>query len=214
MAEASGEGEPFRNALVDIGSELAEPAFDRLVNSELLKDLPVVGVTIGLARLSGAIRDKLFALKVDRFLANLGNAAAGDIAAMRFELKRDPELAQRTGRCLAITLDRLDEIEKAEITAKLFLAFLRKRLNLYQLRRLCRVVDQGFLDDLQLFAGLESPEDIVPGDFRGALIQIGLAETSTVTRARFDGNGAISVEVTSVGRLYWCAMNNRWHAAP
>jgi hypothetical protein len=187
--------------LTELGADLVEPAFDRLLTSEVIKDLPVLGSAVRIARTVGAIRDRIFAAKVHRFLAVLGDISEAEINEMLWSLKKDPELRDRVGATVLTVLDRLDELDKARLIGKAFRSYLRNRIDLAQCRRICLVVNSSFADDLETFIALPSPKAPVPKELEGALIVTGLYEASRTT-VDLGGFGAINVSVSELGKLF------------
>src|SRR5690349_9966176 len=116
--------------LTEVGADLIEPAFDHLLTSDVVKDLPVLGSAVRIARSVGAIRDRIFAAKVQRFLLALGDSDDTQINDMLWTLKRDPELRDRVGATVLTVLDRIDELDKARMIGKAFRAYLRKLVDL------------------------------------------------------------------------------------
>jgi len=63
-------------------------------------------------------------------------------------MKRSPAVAKNIATQLMIALDRLDEIEKADLLARIFRAFVERRIDNEEMRRLCAALDRVFLSDL------------------------------------------------------------------
>ena len=55
--------------LKDLAIDLSEVALDSLSENELVKDIPVIGTFVRLARVTRSIPDLIFAKKVERFIS-------------------------------------------------------------------------------------------------------------------------------------------------
>jgi hypothetical protein len=55
--------------LQEIAIELTDTAIDTLTDSELVKEIPVVGTLVRLAKATHSISDRIFAKKVETFIS-------------------------------------------------------------------------------------------------------------------------------------------------
>jgi len=58
--------------LQEVAIDLSEVALDSLTDNEIIKDIPVVGTFVRLARATMSIPDRIFAKKVERFISAFG----------------------------------------------------------------------------------------------------------------------------------------------
>lgn len=133
------------DALVDI----AEIGVDEFLDEGIIKDIPVVGTIYKLAKAGISIKDRFFIRKVGRFLVALHEINTGDKQAFQDGIKNDPEMAKKVGENLIIILDRLDDLDKPSILAKLFNAYIEKKIDFSTFRRLASAVERAYIDDLK-----------------------------------------------------------------
>jgi len=201
------EQENLRAQLTGIGADLVEPAFDTLIASEILKEIPVLGIGARIASAAGTIRDRIFAAKLLRFLEALGDVDGADVREMRYRLKKDPELRDRVGSTVMVIIERLDEVEKARMIAKAFRAYLSNRIDLPQFRRIGLAVNTAFLDDLQAFASLPTTKNLGESSLAQFLISAGLTEQAQ-TGFQMGDFTSLSITVSSLGELFWHLMRD------
>jgi hypothetical protein len=106
--------------LLEAVLENGEVVMDALRDDEFLKDIPVVGNAFRLCKAIDTFRDKTFAAKLQNFLFGLGNTSKV-AAKWKQRLKQSPDEAQRIGETLWLILDRLTDLDKADLLAKIFM---------------------------------------------------------------------------------------------
>jgi hypothetical protein len=82
--------------------------------------------------------------------------------------------AKRLGDGIVLILDRLDDLEKPQLIAKVFAALVRGRIDLDTFRRLASAIDIGFLEDLLALTKHEPKHDEVAPDCIPNLLRTGL----------------------------------------
>ena len=95
-----------------------------------------------------AIAEEAFQDKLDRFVKGVGNIEPAEAELFAEELGKDKE---RFFKKLILSLDRLDEEGKADLTAKLFRAAVSFLLDKDQFNRLLSVIEKTYYDDLTMF---------------------------------------------------------------
>jgi hypothetical protein len=139
---------------------------DALVDDALpgaVRDLPVVGVLVGLLRTGVSVRDYDFARKVARFLGELASVPEDQRREFIGEMHADPEKAQEVGEHLILVLDRLDDLAKAILLARAFKAYLLRRIDRRLFERLASALDRAPKSSLIRLASFYSSEPPPPG---------------------------------------------------
>jgi len=131
---------PLKN-LAEAVADVTEVGLDRLLGEGLLRDIPVLGVLIQLRKTVGVVRDHIFARKVLRFLLRLAEVPVSEREAFIAGLNTVEE-RRRLGETLVLLLDRLDDMAKPEMLAKLFAAHLRGRCDWPTFRRLSLALER------------------------------------------------------------------------
>ena len=144
---------PIHSLTIQINSQLflwklAEFAIDQVLDDGLLADLPFVGwIAKGLS-FKRSISDRILHHKLLRFLKTLESVSAGEKAEFRSRISDDPSYRRRVGESLLLVLDRVDDVQKAEIIAKCFDHFTTDDIDLETLQTLCGIVQGSTLADL------------------------------------------------------------------
>lgn len=134
------------NAL-DLLSDVGEVGIDRLLMEGPLHDVPILGGIVKTAKLGIAIRDRTFAKKVLRFLFQLQSVPHEEREAFA-EKMSDADLRERVGDQLILSLDRLDDAEKANLLGLMFRAYVRDRVSYQEFNRLAAAIDRARFADL------------------------------------------------------------------
>lgn len=137
--------------LQEVAIDVSEAALDSLTDNEIIKDIPVVGSFVRLARATMSIPDRIFAKKVERFISVTNSIPRERRDQFHTRLEAEPNLRRKAGEVLVFTLDRIEDLQKAAITGKLFSHFIMGDIDFDILRRLLVAVDRGFIDDLLSF---------------------------------------------------------------
>ncbi|HKP03005.1 MAG TPA: hypothetical protein VJU77_06515 [Chthoniobacterales bacterium] len=120
----------------ELASDLAEVAIDAVLDDGLLKDIPIVGSLINLAKFAKSIPDRIFAAKVARFVSALSRISKPNTQAFLVEIAGDSAKRSKLSEVLTLTIDRMDDLEKSEYIACVFMAYVEQMIDLTVLRRL------------------------------------------------------------------------------
>jgi hypothetical protein len=182
--------------------EWAELGIDALMDDGMLKDIPFFGSIVKICGVSKTIRDKLFVRKVWDFLRACPRFTEVEKETFAQAHLNDPEKAQRLGDAIVLILDKLDDLQKPEMLAKVFAALVRGSISLEAFRRLAAAIDIGFLADLQAFATMRYA---TPDQMRALfpnLVRTGLTEIRGAAMPGEGGMRRISCEIGELGRQF------------
>jgi hypothetical protein len=174
----------MKQELIEIALDFSEIALDRLIENELLKEIPIVGTLVRAAKAAKSIPDLIFAKKIERFVAAGNRVSPEKKEALLKSLQTDSEMGRKAGECIVLMLDRADDLTKASIIGELFVKLLERSISLEEFRRLTAAVDRSFVDDLLLF-----PEWALHGKTRG------------FDPRRLDGTGLVERVYPNLGEL-------------
>lgn len=127
--------------LKSIGMDYGEIALDALTDSELLKQIPVLGTLQKAYGIAGNISNHLFAKKLLRFLNEFSDISAKDRREMISKLVVNTEERQRIGETLMLILDKLNDMKKPTLLARAFRAFLENKIALEDFVDLAQSID-------------------------------------------------------------------------
>lgn len=162
------------NQVIDTSVEFFEAIGDQFFEDSLFKDIPILSTAVNMARLGKTITDRIFLKKVAKFLVSLSNIKEKERKKFYSKLETDQKLRDKTGEVLVLILDRLDDLEKPEILAKIFMAYINDLVNFNQFRQLASAIDLAYIEDLKQL--IRSSTDTQ--DFKEGLLRTGLTAIS------------------------------------
>ena len=128
--------------LTSVIAEYAEIGLDAALGDGLLKEIPVVGTLVGLAKVGMTIRDRMFLDKLLKFLRGLQNVPEEDRRSMVQNLQADPGYGRNVGQHLIELLERLDGHRKPQMIAKVFEAYLSERVDIRTFNQLILAIER------------------------------------------------------------------------
>jgi hypothetical protein len=135
----------------EIAIDFSELALDSLTDDGILKDLPVIGTLVRIAKATRSMSDFIFANKIKRFIEASEQMPFEKKEQFRAILDAKPELRQKAGEVVVMALNSADDLKKAGIIGKLFSHFILNEIDFETLRRLLVAVNRAFIDDLLNF---------------------------------------------------------------
>lgn len=139
----------FLDEFIPIGMDVAEIGIDSLLESEVLKNIPIVKTVYGLAKVSLAIRDKYLLKKLLVFIETLnqGNAKPEEIEKRKKAAENNEGWIRKEVELITIHLDRLDELEKAQITGAFYIEYVNQNISWTQYREYLAIIERVFFQD-------------------------------------------------------------------
>lgn len=166
-----------------------EAVADVVMNGDLITSIPFVGLAWKSAKALDDVRDRLFAAKIGRFMFGLGELSEAEKDQMKTAFAERDDI-RRIGEVLVLTLENLNDLNKATLMGALFRQYIDNRLSGEDFRRLASAINLVFWDDLSEFiwghcdsacqtrlttSGLYSASVGIPTD---SYVVIGVAVTS------------------------------------
>ena len=183
--------------IVEVGADfLASDMFG--ASGDLFADIPIVGTLFQVMKAVDSVRDRALSVKLMRFLEPFEEASKNDRDKFRKRLMQDEAETRRVGEILFLVVERLTDLDKAQILGCLFVSYLNEQLSSIELRRMAQAVDISFADDLVSL--IESDGDINQSEalWLKSLVPSSLAEPVGATM--FDEMGKIYYSMTELGK--------------
>lgn len=127
----------------EVLKELAEAGMDQAFKDGFFKDLPIIGTVIGLFKTGAAVRDALFVKRVGRFLLALDAVPLSVREGFVRKIDTEPEEKKKVSESLLLLLDRMDDMDKPQILARLFVPYLYGHIDLDTFKRLSVALDRA-----------------------------------------------------------------------
>jgi len=134
---------------------------------------------------------------------------------MARQAQSTPEEYEKVGETLFLVLDRLIDLEKPQLLANVFVAYLGDHLTAIDLQRLAQAIDLAHTSDLHELIGCS--EAVLNGNDMDAtnLPWMQMLGPSGLTIARAGGVGVVRTryELTPLGQLLWRAVRYKFPQA-
>lgn len=186
-----------KKELLEVALDNAEVLIDQYLDNEVVKEIPLLGTALKLVKAATDIRDRMFAAKIAKFLGALNSISEEQKEKLQDKMKNEPEEVNKVGEVVLFTLDRLSDLNKPVIIAKVFLAYIDGYLKGNDFRRIVEAVDIAFIDDLSKFFSIHTPPKNSQEPYLRYLTRTGLTEV--VAGKTFDDAGELYYELTKLG---------------
>jgi hypothetical protein len=212
--------------LTNIGIELAEIPLDKLLDEGLLKDIPIISTIIGIGKTAQSIKNLLFLKKIIYFMSEVGNIPQKEREDVINEIDKSRKFSVRVGEKLLYIIDKSEDHKSAQIVAKLFSAFLKRKITYSQFLKSSMIVNNVFIDDLKRFVNssrdfhyrIEDVSDLVGSglfDIEAEPIDVNVEDqddyhksrTSEKYKANVEG-GDLKANVSIIGRIIKDVLKN------
>ena len=199
--------------LQGLTKDFAEIGIDAFLKDGLLKDIPILGSVIGLAKAGNDVRNFLFAKKVASFLYQLREIPTEQRISMISKIEEDEKFKVKIGEKLLYIIEKCEDHEKVTLVAKMFCAFLRKEIGYSDFLKASKVIDSAFAGDLDIFIKLdqtymsleESGEWVIWGLFEISAKRQKIELTKEVTYgddAEYQLHGeALEAKLSDIGKI-------------
>lgn len=167
-----------------ITTEYLESGLDSLLDTGVLKDIPIVGTIISIYKTGYAVKDWSFIRKITRFLFELKKIPQQEREEFLSDLNKDSKLSNRVGEKLILIIEKLDDIEKADMLGKLFSALIMGKIDSDTFFRLSMYVDRVYINDLIAINNNKKCNSIV----KESLANIGIMSMHSVQAGGFLGS--------------------------
>ncbi|HLO70671.1 MAG TPA: hypothetical protein VK167_07375 [Flavipsychrobacter sp.] len=127
---------------VDIIKDNMEVLLDSVLNEGILKDIPIIGNLVGVAKAYGSFRERFFLKKIILFLHNVSSVSQQE--KEEFEIKHLTKESDklRFYEKLLIILGKCDDLDKADIISSLFLSLIDEKINTHKFIRAVTAVEK------------------------------------------------------------------------
>lgn len=133
----------------DLFADLTEVGLDTLQENEIIKEIPILGSVVNIARGVNSYRERVFLNKIKIFVEKIGTTTEEQRKRLVDESQKSEQSKSRLGDAVFTTIEQSDSVFKIELMAVAFEAFLKKEFDEYYLRSLSHIIKNTFSDDLR-----------------------------------------------------------------
>lgn len=137
--------------LQNVTISLAEAIMDSLMGDGVVKDIPIIGTIVGLGKGTIGIKEHLFLKKIIFFISELKDIPPSKRFEMIEKINCSGNFRIKVGEKLLYIIDKCDDHEKSQITARLFSAFLSEKINYDEFLRAAHIIEGLMAEDLKWF---------------------------------------------------------------
>ncbi len=158
--------------LKEITSDFVEKVLDSQISDEILKEIPILKVLVGIKNIYTSYTDRIFIKKAMNVLLELGDVNWKERVELTREL--DDEDSSGTEKIL-MAIDQLETIKKCKVFGKLCKLKAQNKIDADEFSRMTKLIQDSYLDDLELvpYFKEKKKEDVYEDEFF-PLIALGL----------------------------------------
>jgi hypothetical protein len=134
--------------ITQLATDLGEVAIDAVLDKGILKDVPLLGSVVNIAKAAASVRDRLLLRKIQAFLSPCSILTDVERAGFHERMQAEAEFKSRVEQILVLHLDRCDDFKKAEIMGAVFIGLVRGHIDLDTFYRLAYCIDRSFAGDI------------------------------------------------------------------
>ena len=180
--------------LTSLGIDGAEIILDSVLETGILKDIPIFGIIYKSAKTLKNIENIFFMKKIYNFLFEIKSISTEKRKEFILELEESIGYNQKAGETLITLLARLDHVSKPSILGKLMKAKMEENISIEIFLRLSYIIEKAFIYDLN------NINRIIQNNNRNVIALENLA-TLNLLRKSLLSSGAYSYELTSLGEI-------------
>jgi hypothetical protein len=183
--------------LLEAALENTEVVVDQFLSNDLVKDIPSIGTALKICKTFGDVGDKLFLARILRFLTELDSVQPDIKKKLIEKMRNNPDEAKKVGEAVLFSIDKVSDLEKPEVIAKISLAYINEQITCNALRRMTEAVNQAFVDDLKALINKDITPNKSQEPYLRYLVTTGLTEV--VAGKTVDEGGNLYFEITEFG---------------
>jgi hypothetical protein len=184
----------------NLALDLSEKCVEILLEDGVLKEVPVIKSVIAFYKTWQAVHDQLFLRKIAGFVSACPKFTESERKKFLEEDLQNPKATKQLGDALVLILDKLDDLEKPAMLAKLFTAYVRGHIDYPSFRRLAAGIGSAFVGDLRSICVEPLPPETNCDQFWASLEPSGFALTGG-GRSRGNAIGT-RTDISTLGRLF------------
>lgn len=189
-----------------ITKDLVEAGIDSITKDEFLKNIPVVNTVHSLIKIGTSIREQIFIRKIIKFIFQIREIPL-EIRNEYINNLEEKDKRQEVGEKILVIIEKIDDIDKAEILGKLFRAHILGKFGPATFLRLSYIISNSYLHDLVLLKnGFDNEARVATYYFSqqsyDSFYRIGLASSKIIPdsssiqqRERYGKNGPIDYKI-------------------
>lgn len=149
--------ESLSGKIHDTMANIGEVGLDLMFEAGALRDIPIISTVIGIYRITDSIRNRHYINQLRGFVEELNNQATTEERReeIRKKLINEGDKLDKEIEYLLIIIDRYIEENKPRLLAKLFIAYLNRRIEWIDLTSYAVIIERLLPNDLETLISCE-----------------------------------------------------------
>lgn len=170
--------------LVNISVDLIESVLKNDLTSEIAKETPIVKYLFAVKNFITSFSDRVFVKKAFYVLHEIKNVGEKERQEFISELE---DRYVSGNEIILMTIDKIESVQKSVVFGRLCVLRAEMKISLDDFKRLTKVIQDSYLDDLHLIAKFETPikNDEVRKTYY-SLVNLGLIAQFTMTEREWE----------------------------
>lgn len=190
--------DPLRENLLEAAIEGGDSAIGHLLDQASLGDIPFIGLAVRACRLVDGLHERAFAAKLTKFLLTARKIPIDEWNTTKYSIAASRDERKRVAETLMMVLDRLTDLEKPEILAWMFIAYLEKLIAVDELLRYWHIIAESYVGDLKTLLGYPTQQH----DGKHVEYLLGTGLTQTVVGQTWANQGQVRFQVAPLGNRF------------
>ena len=146
--------------LAKVGAEVVEQGIKMLTDNPVAERIPVLNILSSIGKMAISISDYIYYQKIIAFLEGCHNPADAEVKKYLNGLD-DPKTSEKIGQNILMIIDKTDSLNKAELIGRASRLLVDDKISLVMFYRLCHMINNSFLQDLQLVKDFERDDSLI-----------------------------------------------------
>lgn len=174
--------------LQNVVTDLSEIIIDGVLKDGIAKDIPIIGTIVGIGKTVNNVNESLFLRKLIHFISEIKDTDADERKEMISKIENSKKYRVKVGEKILYIIDKCEDHLNSEYVAKMFNAFLNKKISYADFLRSASIIQNILIHDLEEFISsgdykiektFDQYWDEHIGDFESGLINSGLCISMT-----------------------------------
>lgn len=148
--------------LKELAANFSEIGLDKILEEGLFKDIPVISTFQKIFNVTKNISNYFFAKKLLKFLSGVSTIPFKERQKLIQQIDLDKNSAKKLGGTILLLLDRMDHMDKPQLMANAFKAFLQGRIDIDCFLKLSHAIDRIMIYYLPYLKNFYNSKKITP----------------------------------------------------
>ncbi|AXG71627.1 hypothetical protein KORDIASMS9_03884 [Kordia sp. SMS9] len=194
--------ETLTDNTLDLGCDISELTIDQFIENDMLKDIPFFSLFYKSFKAIQGVRETLFIMKVYKFIKEFEKIKQNEKIQFNNKITSNKKERIKVGQTLIMILDKIEEVDKTQIIANLFSAYIRSEITKSEFTKLASIAEKVFIDELLLFSKMKDYDEI-DLEVQANLSSVGLMFPIIMDTKSIYGDSVLIDEINNKNRIVY-----------